>query len=149
MARLSAGPVHVRPVLRAGPGRRRADPDRGRRPRAGLGDGARLRGHGRLVAGGRAASTSQPAALAGAVAALSNIFAALAGVGPVNAVGAKLIDLSVAAQEPVAAVGIAHEPIGQLAFQQLSLAEPASDSGTSSFSASVAKAMALEDESSH
>jgi len=66
-----------------------------------------------------------------------------------NQVGAKLIDLSVAAQEPVAAVGIAHEPIGQLAFQQLSLAEPASDSGTSSFSASVAKAMALEDESSH
>jgi hypothetical protein len=66
-----------------------------------------------------------------------------------NQVGAKLIDLSVAAQEPAVAVGVAHEPIGQLAFQQLSLAEPASDSGTSSFSASVAKAMALEDESSH
>ena len=33
-----------------------------------------------VVAGGRASSTSQPAALAGAVAALSNIFAALAGV---------------------------------------------------------------------
>jgi hypothetical protein len=66
-----------------------------------------------------------------------------------NQVGAKLIDLSVAAQEPAVAVGVAHEPIGQLAFQQLSLAEPASDSGTSSFSASVAKAMALEEESSH
>ena len=65
------------------------------------------------------------------------------------AVGAKLIDLSTTAQEPVVAVSIAHEPIGQLAFQQLSLAEPLSDSTHSdSFSASVAKAMAMEDESS-
>ena len=63
--------------------------------------------------------------------------------------GAKLIDLSTTAQEPVVAVSIAHEPIGQLAFQQLSLAEPLSDSTHSdSFSASVAKAMAMEDESS-
>ncbi len=66
-----------------------------------------------------------------------------------NQVGAKLIDLSVAAQEPVAAVGIAHEPIGQLAFPLGPGAGPARYSGTSSFSASVAKAMALEDESSH
>jgi hypothetical protein len=63
-------------------------------------------------------------------------------------VGAKLIDLGVAAQEPAAAVAVSHEPMGQLAFQQLSLAEPTSDSGTSSFSASVAKVIALEEESS-
>ena len=68
-----------------------------------------------------------------------------AGVG----VGAKLIDLGTAAHEPSVAVGISHEPMGQLAFQQLSLVEPMSDSGHSdSFSASVAKAMALEEESS-
>ena len=66
-----------------------------------------------------------------------------------SAVGAKLIDLSTAAQEPIAAISISHEPIGQLAFQQLSLAEPMSDSAHSdTFSASVAKAMALEEESS-
>jgi hypothetical protein len=47
------------------------------------------------------------------------------------------------------AVGLPHEPMGQLAFQQLSLVEPLSDSTHSdSFSASVAKAMALEEESS-
>ena len=64
-------------------------------------------------------------------------------------VGAKLIDLGMAAQEPAVAAGIVHEPVGQLAFQQLSLAEPMSDSAHSdSFSASVAKAMALEEESS-
>ena len=63
-------------------------------------------------------------------------------------VGAKLIDLSVAVQEPAVAVAASHEPMGPLSFQQLSLAEPTSDSGTSSFSASVAKAMALEEESS-
>lgn len=66
-----------------------------------------------------------------------------------SAVGAKLIDLSIAVQEPVSAISTSHEPIGQLTFQQLSLAEPASDSAHSdSFSASVAKAMALEEESS-
>lgn len=64
----------------------------------------------------------------------------------------KLIDLGVvAAQEPVTTnpspVPMGHEPIGQLAFQQLSLAEPASNSGNSSFSASIARAMALEDDS--
>jgi hypothetical protein len=65
-------------------------------------------------------------------------------------VGAKLIDLgATAAQEPAVAVGLPHEPMGQLAFQQLSLVEPLSDSTHSdSFSASVAKAMALEEESS-
>ena len=64
-------------------------------------------------------------------------------------VGAKLIDLGMAAHEPSVAVGVSHEPIGQLAFQQLSLVEPTSDSAHSdSFSASVAKAMALEEESS-
>ena len=67
-------------------------------------------------------------------------------------VGAKLIDLSTtAAHEPsvAMAVGLSHEPMGQLAFQQLSLVEPLSDSTHSdSFSASVAKAMAFEEESS-
>ena len=63
--------------------------------------------------------------------------------------GAKLIDLGTPTHEPAVAVGIAHEPMGQLAFQQLSLVEPLSDSAHSdSFSASVAKAMALEEESS-
>jgi len=64
-------------------------------------------------------------------------------------VGAKLVDLGMAAHESAVVVGNAHEPIGQLAFQQLSLAEPMSDGAHSdSFSASVAKAMAFEEESS-
>ena len=46
-------------------------------------------------------------------------------------VGAKLIDLGTAVHEPAVAVGIAHEQMGQLAFQQLSLVEPSSDSAHS------------------
>ena len=34
-----------------------------------------------------------------------------------------------------------HEPVGQLAFQQLTFAEPVSDNGKDTFEASVAKAM--------
>ena len=62
----------------------------------------------------------------------------------------KLIDLSVGAQEPVVAVGIAHEPMGQLPFQQVTLyTDHSSESGKDTFEASVAKAMAMEEESSH
>ena len=69
---------------------------------------------------------------------------------PGMGIGAKLIDLGMAAHEPAMAVGNGHEPIGQLAFQQLSLVtEPTCDSSRNdTFSASVAKAMALEEESS-
>ena len=64
-------------------------------------------------------------------------------------VGAKLIDLGVATQELPSSPVPAHEPVGPLMFQQLSLNEPVSDSGQSSaFEASVAKAMAMEDENS-
>lgn len=65
-------------------------------------------------------------------------------------IGTKLIDLGIAAHEPCMSVGNGHEPIGQLAFQQLSLVtELTCDSAHNDpFSASVAKAMALEEESS-
>ena len=61
-------------------------------------------------------------------------------------VGAKLIDLSVAAQEPVAAVAVGSEPSGAHAFQPLTFADPPSDIGNDSFSASVALALAKEEE---
>ena len=62
-------------------------------------------------------------------------------------VGAKLIDLGAIAQEHPTSPVPPHEPVGPLTFQQLCLNEPMSDSGqSSSFSASVAKAMALEEE---
>ena len=75
---------------------------------------------------------------------------------------AKLIDLSAAVVtapmplDPAQAQALAmpatpHEPMGQLPFQQLSFAEPASDSGQDNFEASVAKAMEglADEESSH
>jgi len=78
---------------------------------------------------------------------------------------AKLIDLSAAAATMAAAVPLRadspqgpmpmpttpHEPVGQLAFQQLTFAEPVSDNGKETFEASVAKAMEglVEGESSH
>ncbi len=61
-------------------------------------------------------------------------------------VGAKLIDLSVAAQEPVATVAVGSEPSGAHAFQPLTFADPPSDIGNDSFSASVALALAKEEE---
>jgi hypothetical protein len=61
-------------------------------------------------------------------------------------VGAKLIDLSVAAQEPVTAVAVGLEPSSAHAFQPLTFAEPPSDMGNDSFSASVALALAKEEE---
>ena len=65
-------------------------------------------------------------------------------------VGAKLIDLgAMAPDHPASPVPAHHEPVGQLTFQQLCLNEPVSDSGHSSaFEASVAKAMAMEEENS-
>ena len=64
----------------------------------------------------------------------------------------KLIDLSAATVMAVAAPvpemppqsfasAIPHEPVGQLAFQQLNISDPCSDSGNDTFEASVAKAM--------
>lgn len=62
----------------------------------------------------------------------------------------KLVDLSVATIMAVDAPefppqsfasAIPHEPVGQLAFQQLNISEPCSDSGNDTFEASVAKAM--------
>jgi len=68
--------------------------------------------------------------------------------GPGVAVSAKLIDLGSATQELPSSPVPPHEPVGPLLFQQLCLNEPVSDSGqSSSFSASVAKAMAMEEES--
>lgn len=61
-------------------------------------------------------------------------------------VGAKLIDLSVMAQEPVAAVAVGHEPSSAHAFQPLAFADPPSDTGNDAFSASVALALAKEEE---
>jgi len=64
-------------------------------------------------------------------------------------VGAKLIDLGMATQDLPSSPVPPHEPVGPLMFQQLCLNEPVSDSGQSStFEASVAKAMALEEENS-
>ena len=66
--------------------------------------------------------------------------------GPIG-VGAKLIDLGVIAQDHPTSPVPPHEPVGPLTFQQLCLNEPVSDSGHSSaFEASVAKAMAMEEE---
>ena len=60
----------------------------------------------------------------------------------------KLIDLGASAQEPV--VAVVHEPVGQLPFQQVTLfTDHASENGQDAFEASVAKAMALEEESAH
>jgi hypothetical protein len=62
----------------------------------------------------------------------------------------KLIDLGVIAPEPVVAIGVTHEPVGQLPFQQVSLfPDHSSESGQDSFEASVARAMAADEESSH
>ena len=62
----------------------------------------------------------------------------------------KLIDLSMAAPQAEPAAG-GHEPIGQLAFQQVTLStEHSSDTvHRDAFEASVAKAMAMEEEGSH
>jgi hypothetical protein len=60
----------------------------------------------------------------------------------------KLVDLSTPAAQD-SPVPVTHEPVGQLAFQQVTLQnDHASESGPDSFEASVAKAMAQE-ESSH
>ena len=90
----------------------------------------------------------------------------LLGERPLYVDNDKLIDLSVVSEEGAIARALAemsamstisamsnaetasHEPIGQLVFQQLSMTEPASDSGNGSFSASVAKAMAMEEDNS-
>lgn len=62
----------------------------------------------------------------------------------------KLIDLTAGVQEPATVIGVPHEPMGQLAFQQVTLfPDNSSESGHDAFNASVAKAMALEEESSH
>ena len=63
----------------------------------------------------------------------------------------KLVDLSSApAPDTLQVLAVApHEPMGQLPFQQVSFADLSSESGHDSFSASVAKAMAMDTESSH
>ena len=53
-------------------------------------------------------------------------------------------------QEPAVAVGTIHEPVGQLPFQQVTLfTDQPSDAGMDTFEASVARAMAADEESSH
>ena len=66
----------------------------------------------------------------------------------------KLIDLGLGPAPPAPpepeAPPVVHEPVGQLAFQQMTLfPDHSSESGPDSFEASVARAMAAEEESSH
>lgn len=63
------------------------------------------------------------------------------------AVDAKLANLRMASPD-LCAVKTDYEQVGQLPFQQLSLAEPTSDGGVDSFTESVAKAMALDTQTS-